>query len=125
MTKNKIIKIIVAILISITLFTILTQTGFCKIDITKFDGKTDKSEATNKIAGILGSTLNLVQVIGLGVAIIMLVVIGIRWVGAPANKRVEIKKTLVLYVMGAIFIFAAVGLLQIIKMFTGGAVGAI
>ena len=117
MTKNKIIKIIVAILISITLFTVLTQTGLCKIDITKFENRTDKSEATNKVTKILGSTLNLVQVVGLGVAIIMLVVIGIRWVGAPVNKRVELKKTLVLYVMGAIFIFAAVGLLQIIKIY--------
>ena len=121
MTQKKIFKIIISILIAITLFTAFTQNSFAlggrEID-SVFDGKTDKSDATNTVTKILGATINLFQIFGTGFAIIMLVVLVIKWIGASPSGKAEIAKSSRYYIIGAIFIFAAVGLLQIVKTFT-------
>ena len=121
MTKSKVVKIIVAVLVATTLFIMLTQNSFCMVgDIsTKFDGQLDKSNATKTVADIMGRTINFIQVIGMGVAIVILVVIGIKWVSASAmpSVKAEIAKTARYYILGAILIFSAIGILQIIKMF--------
>ena len=127
MTKSKVIKIIVAVLVATTLFIMLTQNSFCMVgDIsTKFDGQLDKRNATKTVADIMGKTINFIQVIGMGVAIVMLVVIGIKWIGASPSGKAEMKKTVIYYVIGVIFIFAAMGLLQIIKTFSNANIGKI
>ena len=128
MNRSKLLKIIVAILIAITLFIAFSQNSFASfvgnID-EKFDGKGDRSSATNEISGILSATINIVQIIGAGVAILMLIITGIRWVYASPEGKAQIAKTTRYYIMGAIFIFAAIGILQIIKNFSGGAFGSV
>ena len=120
MKKTKIFKIIISILIAITLLTIFTQDALAlNFDISnKFDGQKDKGNATNTITEIIGKGINVIQVVGMGVAIIMLIVIGIKWIGASPSSKAQIAKTARYYIMGAIFIFAAMGLLQIVKNFT-------
>lgn len=122
MNKIRILKIITALLILILLLFCFSQNSYA-LDVLKkptniFENKNDNSEASNTIGKILGTTLNFIQVIGTGIAILMLVVMGIKFVGSSPNKQAEMKKSIIYYVMGAIFIFAAVGLLQIIKMFS-------
>lgn len=120
MKKTKIFKIIISILIAITLLTIFTQNALAlNFDISnKFDGQKDKGNATNTITEIIGKGINVIQVVGMGVAIIMLIVIGIKWIGASPSSKAQIAKTARYYIMGAIFIFTAMGLLQIVKNFT-------
>ena len=122
MTKNTILKIVIGILLAIILVIMFTGNSFAlNYDIsTKFSNTGDKSEATNKISSIIGSIINVVQVVGVGVAIIMLIVLGIRWISSASMPTVkaQVAKSARYYIMGAIFIFAAVGILQIIKNFT-------
>lgn len=123
MKKTKVFKIVIAILIAITLFVAFAQTSLAaNIDLTKFDSAKDKSQATNKAAVITGKVLNWIQVLGAGYAIVMLVVIGIRWVSASPSGKAQFSKTARYYILGAVFIFAAIGLLQIVKNFTDKAV---
>ena len=124
MKHSKSFKIIIAILIAITLFLAFSQNSFAlsyNID-NKFRGTQDQGNATNTVAILLGKVINFIQVIGMGIAIIMLIVIGIRWMGSSPSGKVQLSKTLRYYIAGAIFIFAAVGLLEIVKNFTKGSV---
>ena len=66
---------------------------------------------------IAGAILSVVQVIGVSVAIIMLIVLAIKYMSAAPNDKAEIKKHAVVYVVGAVVLFAASGILQIIKGF--------
>ena len=59
------------------------------------------------------------QVIGVGVAVIMLIVLAIKYISAAPSDKAEIKKHMVVYVVGAIVLFAASGILEIIKRFAG------
>lgn len=66
----------------------------------------------------LNSVLSIIQVIGIAVATIMLIVIAIKYMIASASDRADIKKHAIIYVTGAILLFGASGIVQIIKGFS-------
>lgn len=53
----------------------------------------------------------------MGVAIIMLIVMAIKYISAAPSEKAEIKKGVTIYIVGAIVLFAASGILGIIKGF--------
>ena len=124
MEKTKIFKIIVMILIFVLLFIFVSQTVSAigvGTALEKFDDPAvvkDNSETTSKVQKLISVVINITQVIGAGIAILMLVVLGIKWIGESPSGRAQIAKSTRYYILGAIFIFAAIGLLQIVKSFT-------
>ncbi len=89
------------------------------LDPKQFNGKGDTSGASGAAQNIIGAIISIAQVIGVGVAIIMLIVLAIKYISAAPSEKAEIKKTVIIYVTGAIILFAASGILQIIKQFAG------
>ena len=66
---------------------------------------------------ILNTILGLTQVIGIAIAVIMLIVLAIKYISAAPSDKAEIKKSAVAYIVGAVILFAASGIIQIIKTF--------
>ena len=77
----------------------------------------DTSGAAGSINRIVGSVLTVVQVVGCGVAVIMLIVLAIKYISAAPGDKADIKKHAVVYVVGAVVLFAASGILGIVKKF--------
>ena len=75
------------------------------------------TEGSNTAATIAGQILGIVQVIGIAVAVIMLIVLAIKYIGSAANEKAEIKKHAVVYIVGAVLLFGAAGILQLIRGF--------
>lgn len=73
---------------------------------------------TDSLKKIINAVLGWAQIIGIGVAVIMLVVLAIKYISAAPGDKAEIKKHAVVYVVGAVVLFGASGILQIIKAFT-------
>ena len=119
MTK-KVMKMIAIMLIALMLVAACSQIVLAtdSTSLTQFDGKNDKSGASSSAQNIIGALISIVQVIGVGVAIIMLIVLAIKYISAAPGDKEEIKKHAVVYVVGAIVLFAATGILQIIKSFS-------
>lgn len=115
MKIKKIILIISIIFIIFMLFFYQSSFAAYSTNIEDFGGKT--SDASDKISASLGKTLNIVQIISLGMAIIMLIALAIKYMAASASDRAEIKKHAVIYVVGAVLMFGASGIIQIIRTF--------
>lgn len=77
----------------------------------------DGSNATESAKNIVGSILSIAKVIAVGVALIMLVVLAIKYMSAAPGDKAEIKKHAVVYVTGAIVLFGSAGILSIIEQF--------
>ena len=75
------------------------------------------SELIEPTQNIVGEILAVVQVIGVSVAIIMLIVLAIKYISAAPNDKAEIKKHAVVYVVGAVILFAASAIVGIIRNF--------
>lgn len=72
-------------------------------------------EILNPINDIAGTAITITQVIAIGVAIIMLMVLAMKYMLSAPEDKASIKKHAVVYVVGAIVMFASTGILEIIR----------
>lgn len=118
--NRKVIKVVsillMVLMVVMTLSTAVFATEGLDWDEVKITAK-DNSGASTSFSNIIGAIINIVQVIGMGVAIIMLVVMAIKYISAAPSEKAEIKKSATVYIIGAIVLFAASGILGIIKNF--------
>ena len=70
--------------------------------------------AVENVKTVGGKVVGIIQVVGTIVAVGMLIVIGIKYMMGSAEEKAEYKKTLFPYFIGAILIFAAVNLADMV-----------
>ncbi len=114
MSKKSIFKIISISLLVAMVAMCLGNVCLADIDYSP-DGATSTTATT--FQNILNIILGLAQVIGIAVAVIMLIVLAIKYISAAPGDKAEIKKHAVVYIVGAVVLFAASGIIQIIKTF--------
>ncbi len=89
-------------------------------DITgSFTGSSVNNDAKNTANNILKSVLSITRIVAAAIALIILTVIACKYIIASAGDRADIKKYAVNYIIGAIILFGASGILGIIKNFIG------
>lgn len=121
--KRNLIKAMLVILVACLLVAIVAPTvsfglSYSEInekEVTK--GAEDKSGAAASVRNIIGGILTVVQVVGSGIAVIMLIVLAIKYISAAPSDKAEIKKHAVVYVVGAVVLFAATGIIGIVRNF--------
>ena len=115
---KKVMKIVAVLLAVAVVASLAVSVSATDIDLNQFNGMTNSSGASTSVTKIIGALINIIQIIGSGVAIIMLIVLAIKYISAAPGDKADIKKHAVVYVVGAIVLFAATGILQIIKNFS-------
>ena len=111
---------IVSALMALFLIIALTTPVFATLTMNWDNDVKLKSETTalsNRTQTVMGQALNIVQIVGMGVAVIMLIVLAIKYISAAPGDKAEIKKHAVVYIVGAVVLFGAAGLLEIIQKF--------
>ncbi len=75
-------------------------------------------EGTGSFTTIMGALLDITRIIAAGVAVIMITAVAMKYLLAAPSEKAEIKKHAVVYVVGALVLFASSGILSIIKQFS-------
>ena len=130
MKLNKIMKIVIAMLLIALTMMFVSQSVFADsvdpmsddFDIKSQYNTQDESGASVAAGKMIGMIINIAQVIGTGVAIIMLIVLAIKYIAASPEGKAEIKKNATIYIVGAVILFAASGILGIIRKFAVGSI---
>jgi NADH:ubiquinone oxidoreductase subunit 2 (subunit N) len=117
MNKKKIVKILSIALMVVMIAMCLQNVVLADMPDPSTIKGTNSGSTYTKFNSVLNTVLGLAQVIGVAVAIIMLIVLAIKYISSAPNDKAEIKKHAVMYIVGAIVLFGASGLLQIIKNF--------
>lgn len=116
--KTKIIMNIILILIVIasTFLNVYVYAATAAPDPGGFSGdsKTDVKGITN----IGNQIITIVSTIGSIVSVIVLVVLGLKYMMGSAEEKAEYKKTLLPYIIGAGLVFAASAIAGIVFSFT-------
>lgn len=81
-----------------------------------------ETNASNSSQKFLNSVLGIVQIVAVSVAVIMLIILGIKYISAAPGEKADIKQGAMIYVVGAILMFGATAIIQVIKGFTGQAI---
>lgn len=116
-TKKMIFIILLAILLIATFIT----------KVSALDIGSDFSpnyNNTTEIKSVFQDVIGLVQVIGTGIAVIMLLYIAIKYLVASPEGKGELKKSAIMYVVAAVILFSAVNLLAIIQKWSNGIVNS-
>lgn len=102
MKKSKIfstVAIIIAILITISNFALAYDPDNIKPNTG--------TNASNQVKTVGEKILGIVQIVGTTASIITLIVLGIKYMTGSVEEKAEYKKTLMPYLIGAIFVLAA------------------
>lgn len=112
---KKSIKIVCTLLIILAMVAISTSVFATNGNYRPSDVKdVINTSNTENIENLGGRIIGIVRVVGTIVAVAMLIILGIKYMMGSAEERAEYKKTLFPYFIGAILIFAATNLADII-----------
>lgn len=84
--------------------------------VTQFDSNNDTA-LDGKARDIVGAIISVVRIVAVGVAIIMLAFVAMKYMTAAPGDRADIKKHAVVYVVGAVVLFGSAGIIGIIQDF--------
>ena len=101
---TKILTVILLVATILTTFTTIVNASYSD----QVDGLFDvKAEGTTGIMNVGGNIVSIVTTIGIIVAVVVLLVLGIKYMMGSASEKAEYKKTMIPYLVGAILIFGA------------------
>ena len=113
----KLKKIVMFIIILITLVFIVGNKIAYAVDVEQVIGKVGTTSEDAKIKEIMNKALGVVQVIGIGIAAIMVIALAVKYMTSAPNEKAELKKHAIPYVVGAVIMFGAGGVIGIIRQF--------
>lgn len=109
--------------ISMTLTTMVSANG--GIDAANIAGglKGTTSNAQNDVTKIGNQLIGIITTVGVVVAVIILLVLGIKYMTGSASEKAEYKKTMIPYLVGAILIFGASAITKVVVGLAQGITG--
>lgn len=110
-------KLICIILVLIFLCCIITSSVHARFATeTEFDEGAELGEEVDDAVNNTAITaITIARVVGATIAIVMLFAIAIKYMVSSAGDRADIKKHAVAYIVGAVILFGAVGILGAIQ----------
>lgn len=113
------------VLIMITFYVIFATTVYAgditdpKSVIDSMDGvKADQMAGTNNSFGdIINTVIGLLQVAGTGISIIVVSILGIKYLIASPSEKADTKKSIMPIVIGCVLLFGAVNIMAAVSDF--------
>ena len=112
---KKISKAVSILLVAFMLISIVTPVLAVGPDPTNYQG--DNSVTTDKIDSLGNQIITIVSTIGSIASVVVLIVLGIKYMMGSAEEKAEYKKTLLPYIIGAALVFAASTIASVIFNF--------
>jgi type IV secretory pathway VirB2 component (pilin) len=114
--SKKSIKIITAIVT----FAMIMTFSLSVFALTPLDISPTDTSASSSVKTLGGKIMGVLQTAGIVVAVVILSVLGIKYMMGSASEKAEYKKTMIPYLIGAIFIFAAPTIANIVFQLAEG-----
>lgn len=92
-------------------------TGSVNGDTSGVSGAADMSK------NIIGAILSVIRTVAAAIAVVIIIVLACKYILASAGDRADIKKYAINYIVGAVILFGASGILTLIQKTIEGALG--
>lgn len=117
-------KVVVIILMCAFIFSLINYNSVFAYGpsdmLSTIEGHANKTATGNvvdSVTDISGSIITIARVICAGVAVAMLCILGMKYMTSAPSEKADIKKHAVVYIVGAVVMFACTGILGIIQNF--------
>ena len=111
---KKQVKIITTILMILAILCSLANIVFGSAIITSLSGDKTATITSTSMTNLGSKIIGTIQVLGIMIAVVILLVLGIKYMVGSAEEKAEYKKTMMPYVVGALLIFAASTIVNIL-----------
>ena len=108
--NKKLVKILTTVLLIVMMVSVAAS---------QITGSTDGTRST-EIANVGKSIVGILQTVGIILSVIVLIILGIKYMMGSAEEKADYKKSMIPYLVGAILIFAASALAQVVYQFVTG-----
>ena len=115
--KKNVLKIITVLLMTMIVLSISISSFALEPD--EITGNTSVT-GVDEITSVGNSVVGILQVVGIVLSVVVLIVLGIKYMMGSAEEKAEYKKTMIPYIVGAALIFMASVLAQVIYQFFSG-----
>ena len=114
---KKMVKILTVLTLILLVFSLISST----FAITPKDIKGGQNVAgTTEIQTFGGNLVSIFQTVGVVAAVVIMLVLGIKYMLGSAEEKAEYKKSMIPYLVGAILLFAASTITNIVYQFATG-----
>ncbi len=122
--QKKCVRVVSIAIIAILLFSFTSlvfgqdgggYSGTMKGLITTMDNEQGEANSANTARSIVTNLIIIFRIVGVTAAILMLLVVAMKYMTAAPSEKAEIKKSAVVYIVGAVILFAVTGILGIIS----------
>lgn len=116
---KKISKVLSIMLVAIMIFAMVCPVFAAKSDMplpNSITGEGSNADVS-KITSLGQSVVRILTTIGIVASVIVLIVLGVKYMMGSAEEKAEYKKTLIPYVVGAGLVFAASTIAQMVYTF--------
>lgn len=118
MKSKFVLKIFKFLVISILVAMIFSNAVFAAFDVKgTFTGEIDKDakKSATSVQDVLVTALTAIRIAGMAIAIIMLIVVGIKIMLASPSEKANVKQYTMNYVIGAFILLSASGIVTIVQ----------
>lgn len=118
---NKTIKILSTIL-SIILLVAMLSNVVMAVDPAAIAGQLSgtKTTAASSVQKLGNQIIGIITTVGVVVAVVILLVLGIKYMMGSASEKAEYKKTMIPYLVGAVLIFGASAITKVVVSLGAG-----
>lgn len=118
--NTKRMKILTMIFSALIMVVMLGTVVFAADSAVTPGSLTPKYEGTSGITDFGRKIMGIIQTIGVVIAVVILMVLGIKYMMGSAEEKAEYKKTMIPYVIGAVLIFGASTIANMVYNFASG-----
>ena len=80
----------------------------------------NSSADTTKVVNLGATIVTIMQTVGIVVAVVVLLILGIKYMMGSAEEKAEYKKTMIPYLVGAVLIFASTTIVNVVYNIANG-----
>lgn len=116
---KKSLKIISILIILIATFTNISFAKFSYTNEMNQSYITTDTEngVTSTTKKVMGTILKVIRIVGMGIAVIMLTYVAIKYMSAAPSEKADFKKSAMAYIIGAIVLMGTTQIIAIIADF--------
>lgn len=120
--KKRIVKALTVLALFFVIFVIAQNFSYANVksdQITSTFGGANitNAEGKDKITSVIGVVLTVVRTVAIGISIIMITYLGIKYMSAAPSEKANIKNQLITFTIGAVIIVSATAILDIMQDF--------
>jgi len=107
MSKNMVRVISIVLVVFMLAMAVTPVLAAAEVKIPDGQTSTLNTEDTKNLTSFADTVINILKIVGAAVAVIVLLIMGIKYLMASVEEKADFKKAMIPYVVGAFLVFAA------------------